>query len=158
MTEFAITYRGTVYPWQCDFMGHMNSMWYVGKFDEASWQLLASVGLTRSLFQEQGAGMVAVEQHIEYERELLAGDIVSVRSAILEVTDKAIRMVHEMRKDDTGALMARTTIVGVHIDTKTRRAHSLPAIVRARAQTKITGEVGSFESRVELHAASTSPL
>lgn len=152
MTEFAITYRGIVYPWQCDFMGHMNSMWYVGKFDEASWQMLASVGLTRSLFLEQGVGMVAVEQHIEYERELLAGDTVSVRSALIEVTDKAIRMVHEMRKDETGELTARTTIVGVHIDTKTRKARSLPAVVRARARRMITGE----ESRVELQTASSA--
>jgi acyl-CoA thioester hydrolase len=33
------TYRGTVYPWQCDHVGHMNIMWYVGKFDEANWEL-----------------------------------------------------------------------------------------------------------------------
>jgi hypothetical protein len=30
------TYRGTVCPWQCDHVGHMNIMWYVGKFDEAA--------------------------------------------------------------------------------------------------------------------------
>lgn len=30
-----VTYVGTVYPWQCDHVGHMNVMWYVGKFDEA---------------------------------------------------------------------------------------------------------------------------
>jgi len=24
------TYRGTVYPWQCDHVGHMNIMWYAG--------------------------------------------------------------------------------------------------------------------------------
>ena len=30
-----LTYRGTVYPWHCDHVGHMNVMWYVGKFDEA---------------------------------------------------------------------------------------------------------------------------
>ena len=37
LSKPVITYRGTVYPWQCDHMGHMNVMWYVGKFDEASW-------------------------------------------------------------------------------------------------------------------------
>jgi hypothetical protein len=47
MSELALTYRGTVYPWQCDHLGHMNVMWYVGKFDEASWQLLATLGFTR---------------------------------------------------------------------------------------------------------------
>ena len=24
------TYRGIVYPWHCDHMGHKNVMWYVG--------------------------------------------------------------------------------------------------------------------------------
>ena len=41
MPEAAITYRGTIYPWHCDHMGHMNVMWYVGKFDEATWQFFA---------------------------------------------------------------------------------------------------------------------
>jgi acyl-CoA thioester hydrolase len=31
-----LAYRGTIYPWHCDHMGHMNVMWYVGKFDEAT--------------------------------------------------------------------------------------------------------------------------
>ncbi len=25
--ETDATYRGTVYPWQCDHVGHMNIMW-----------------------------------------------------------------------------------------------------------------------------------
>src|SRR5215510_8382421 len=98
---FALTYRGTVYPWQCDHMGHMNVMWYVGKFDEATWQLLASLGLTRKRLSQDGAGMVAVDQHIEYKLELLAGDNITIRSAVLEVKDKTIRFVHEMRNDAT---------------------------------------------------------
>jgi acyl-CoA thioester hydrolase len=46
--ETDATYRGTVYPWQCDHVGHMNIMWYVGKFDEANWNLFARLGLTPS--------------------------------------------------------------------------------------------------------------
>ena len=30
-----ITYRGAVYPYECDHMGHMNVSHYVRKFDEA---------------------------------------------------------------------------------------------------------------------------
>jgi hypothetical protein len=71
--QLTVTYRGTVYPWQCDHMGHMNVMWYVGKFDEASWQLISKLGLTRSRFSKEGIGMVAVEQRIDYKRELRAG-------------------------------------------------------------------------------------
>lgn len=35
-----LTFKGTVYPWHCDHMGHMNVMWYTGRFDEATWAFL----------------------------------------------------------------------------------------------------------------------
>mgnify|MGYP003349148441 CR=1 FL=1 len=57
MAEPALTYRGTVYPWQCDYIGHMNVMWYVGKFDEATWNLLGEIGLTPEYLREGRFGM-----------------------------------------------------------------------------------------------------
>lgn len=96
-----ITYRGIVYPWQGDHMGHMNVMWYAGKFDEACRQLLAMVGLHPSRFAQDGTGMAAVEQHIHYKRELLAGDAVTIQSTVLEVKDKSIQMLHKNRRTDT---------------------------------------------------------
>ena len=137
MAEFIITYRGTVYPWQCDHMGHMNVMWYAGKFDEASWQLLAAVGLTPAHFRTECTGMAAVEQHITYKRELHAGDTVTVRSSVLEVKDKSIRFIHEMRSDDTGKVAATTVLVAVHINVTSRKARSLPSDVRERAALMI---------------------
>ena len=132
-----ITYRGVVYPWHCDHMDHMNVMWYVGKFDEATWQLLAAVGLSRSRLEKENSGMAAVEQHIEYKRELRAGDLVTVRSAVLEVKEKSITFRHEMMNDETGELAARTTLVGVHIDLSARKARSLPLDVREGAAAMI---------------------
>lgn len=64
MTEPILTYRGTVYPWHCDHVGHMNVMWYVGKFDEATWNLLHHVGLTSSYLRSLNRGMAAVEQQL----------------------------------------------------------------------------------------------
>ena len=143
MSELAITYRGTVYPWQCDHMGHMNVMWYVGKFDEASWQLLATLGFTRTRMRDEGVGMVAVEQHISYKRELLAGDIVTVRSKIIDVKDKALQLCHEMRNDETGEIAATMTAVGIHIDVHARKARSLPEDIRSRAIDSTNRQVGS---------------
>jgi acyl-CoA thioester hydrolase len=125
-----VTYRGTVYPWQCDHMGHMNVMWYVGKFDEASWQLLSTLGLTASRFRREGIRVAAVDQHIEYKRELHAGDVVTIRSTVLAVTEKSIRIAHEMRDDETGEIAAVTILVGVHLDTASRQARPLPSDVR----------------------------
>jgi len=134
MTGSILTYRGAVYPWHCDHMGHMNVMWYVGKFDEATWHLFAQVGLTPGLLRESGRGMVAVEQTIQYKRELVAGDLVTIRSSVLEVKEKSIRFLHEMRKEGADEIAATTTLVGVHLDTATRRACALPALVGARVQ------------------------
>src|SRR5512142_1202297 len=96
MKELIQTYRGVVYPWQCDHMGHMNVMWYVGKFDEATWNLFAEAGIKPSYIRKQARGMAAVQQNITYKRELHAGDVVAVRSAVLEAREKVLRYVHEM--------------------------------------------------------------
>src|SRR5690349_3694340 len=54
--DLLLTYRGAVYPWHCDQNGHMNVMWYVGKFDEATWSLMARIGVTRSYLRDAGRG------------------------------------------------------------------------------------------------------
>ena len=133
MAESPITYRGVVYPWQCDHMGHMNVMFYVGKFDEATWQLLSAIGLSRSRLSREGTGMAAVEQHIEYKRELQSGDLITIRSTVLETKEKTIRFRHEMMNDETGELAASTILVGVHFDLTARKARPLPDDVRELA-------------------------
>ncbi|HXY25849.1 MAG TPA: thioesterase family protein [Candidatus Acidoferrum sp.] len=132
MAESILTYRGAVYPWHCDHMGHMNVMWYVGKFDEATWQFLASVGLSAARLRKEQMGMVAVEQRIEYKRELFAGDLITIRSSIQEVREKVLIFSHEMTNQETQELAARTVLTGVCIDLTTRKARPLPTDIRQR--------------------------
>jgi acyl-CoA thioester hydrolase len=147
LTQSLVTYRGVVYPSQCDHMGHMNVTWYVAKFDEASWQLFSAIGLTPSRLRSGNSGMAGVEQHIEYKRELYAGDVITVSSTILEVKDKAIRFVHEMKNDETGKIAARTVLVAVHINTISRRASSLPSDVQDRAKAKSSDQKKSLRTQ-----------
>lgn len=139
MPDSLLTYRGTVYPWQCDHVGHMNIMWYVGKFDEATWQFFNSLGLTPNFLRLSKRGMAAVDQHISYLQELHAGDVVTVRTELLEIKEKSIRFVHEMRHDETGIVVARTTLKGVHIDTEARKSCPFPSAVVDKAATMIRG-------------------
>ncbi|MGP0093661.1 MAG: acyl-CoA thioesterase [Xanthobacteraceae bacterium] len=132
-----VTYKGCVYPWQCDQVGHMNIMWYVGKFDEANWNHLARVGLTPSYLRNEHRGMAAVQQNITYKRELLAGDIVEIHSHFLDVRDKALRLVHEMRNCETGEVAAVCEITAVHIDRRARKAISLPSAIRDAASAAL---------------------
>jgi acyl-CoA thioester hydrolase len=137
-TALDVTYRGTVYPWHCDHMGHMNVMWYVGKFDEATWHLFSSIGFTPDHLRESASGLVAVDQRISYRREVRAGDVLVVRSALLEVRSKVFRFCHVMENAATGELAAVTVLTGVHIDTGTRRSCPMPEEQLARARAMVT--------------------
>ena len=138
------TYRGTVYPWQCDHVGHMNIMWYVGKFDEATWHLFARLGLTPGYLRCSGRGMAAVQQNIAYRRELLAGDIVEVRSTLIEIGEKSIRFVHEMRNGETGEVAASCEITAVHMDRQLRKSAPFEEAIRTVAtQHLVTSELAA---------------
>ena len=117
-----MTYRGTVYPWQCDHIGHMNVMWYVGKFDEATWHLFAQIGMTPTYLRTSGRGMAAVQQNISYKRELIAGDIVEIRSRVLEIREKVLRFAHDMINVENGETAASCELTAVHLDRTARRS------------------------------------
>ena len=137
MNALMETYRGVVYPWHCDHMGHMNVMWYVGKFDEATWNLFAAMGVTAAFLRDNKRGMAAVQQNISYKRELVAGDTLTVHSAFLEVRDKVARFVHEMRHGETGELAALCTLTGVYIDAEARKSCPFPQDILARGKSLV---------------------
>ncbi|MDD5333545.1 MAG: thioesterase family protein [Rhodoferax sp.] len=147
MSDALLTYRGTIYPWHCDHVGHMNVMWYVGKFDEATWQFFNLLSLTPTFLRTQQRGMAAVDQHISYLQELHAGDVVAVRSALIEVKEKSIRFVHEMSNEESHEIVARTTLKAVHMDTQLRKSCAFPSFVATRAATLFGGGVPAQESR-----------
>jgi acyl-CoA thioester hydrolase len=133
MTELLLTYRGVVYPWQCDQMGHMNVAFYTAKFDEATWQMFGAIGITRDTIQDQQHGVAAVRQNLTYRRELKAGDLVSIRTAILEIHRQQIRFYHEMRDDLDSVLCATSLITGVYLDIQTRKPCPFPDEIIQRA-------------------------
>lgn len=115
-------YRGTVYPWHCDHVGHMNVMHYVGKFDEATWNLFTDLGLSAAYLRGANRGMAAVEQQLTYSAELHAGDVVMVNGRLLEARAKSIRFALEMFDAATGKPSATCQITALHIDSKARKA------------------------------------
>jgi acyl-CoA thioester hydrolase len=122
MPEPLITSHSVVYPWQCDHMGHMNVMWYTGKFDEATWHLLAHIGLTASYLRDNRLGMAAVHQETTYKHELLPGDLIVIQSRVLEMREKVMRFQHEMLNTETREIVATTTLTGVHLNCDTRKS------------------------------------
>ena len=100
------TYRGAVYPDQLDHMGHMNVQWYTAKFDQGTWQLFSLVGITSSYIRENNRGMAGLEQTTKYKAEVMAGDLLHIKSKVLEVNDKTIKFIHTMYNSETGMVVA----------------------------------------------------
>jgi acyl-CoA thioester hydrolase len=80
--------------------------------------------------------MVAVEQQTTYKRTSL-GDLITIRSGLLEMREKSLRFFHEMRNDESGELAAVTRLTGVYIDAEARKACSFPEAVLARGRGMI---------------------
>jgi len=136
--EALVTYRGTVYPSQCDHMGHMNVMWYVGKFDEATWHLMAAIGITPAYIRETRNGMAGVQQNISYKREMYAGDLIEIRSHLVSIAERKLVFVHEMRNAERDEVCAICELTAVHISLETRRAAPFPPDVRSRAEALLS--------------------
>ena len=132
-----LTYKGAIYPWQCDHVGHMNVMWYTGKFDEATWNLFTELGLTPSYLRDQHRGMAAVQINTTYKQELMAGDVIEIYSRILEVRDKVIRFQHEMRDVEKKTVAAISELTGVHLDRQTRKSCPFPVEIRAAVDARL---------------------
>ena len=131
------TYRGIVYPNQLDHMNHMNVQWYTAKFDEGSWHLFSYLGITNQYIRDNDKGMAALEQITKYKAEVMAGDLLVVKSKVLEVRDKTIRFIHTMYNAETGEEVATTEFVAVHLDRIKRKGCALPDDIRSKCEEMI---------------------
>lgn len=128
------TYRGVVYPWHIDQIGHMNVQFYTARFDEATWHFFAAIGITPGYLKSNARGMAAVDQHTRYRKELHAGALIRITSELLEIKSKTVRFRHHMYDAESGDEVAVTDLVGVHMDTAARRSVPLPQEIVERAQ------------------------
>jgi len=135
------TYRGFVYPWCIDHVGHMNVHSYVSRFDEASWHFLACLGLTPEVLAASNCGFVALDQRIQYRREVLQGSLLDVTTELTEHGVKTLRYLHRMRNSATMEEVASMDLLVGYIDLATRRMAPLPEGVTALAFSASASEV-----------------
>jgi len=126
------TFRGVVYPWHCDAMGHMNTQFYAALYDGATLHFLASL-CPSLLLQADGHGWADVRQLIEYKKEAVAGDLLLVETTLLRLGTKSIEYRHALLNAETGELHAASEQVTVLFDLTQRRAVPLTEAIKVRA-------------------------
>src|SRR3954463_8828525 len=96
-----------------DYNGHLNLAYYLVLFDTATDALWDQIGLGPEL-RATGLTTFAVESHILYRAELIAGDAVVVDAQILGLDAKRLHVAHEMRRN--GALAALQELMFLCVD------------------------------------------
>jgi acyl-CoA thioester hydrolase len=121
------TYRGVVFPWLCDTMGHLATQHYMAMFDVASLHFLAMVGPPLSELTAQGMGWADVRHEISYKREVRTGELLIIRSCLLSIGNSSLRYRHTMAGEDDG-IRAVLEAVSVHFDLRSRVKNKLPLL------------------------------
>jgi len=132
--ELIETYRGAVYPWHCDHMGHANLRAYGEFFEQALWHVFHRIGITPAVLRGDSIRMAGVQQNIHYRRELLPGDLIVVRSGLAEFKERSLKMRHEMQHVESGEVCATCELTAVCIDAQTRKPRTFPAEIAAKAK------------------------
>ncbi|HJV10312.1 MAG TPA: thioesterase family protein [Burkholderiales bacterium] len=128
------TARGTVHAWQCDHMGHANLRAYGEFFEQALWHVFHRIGITPSVLRGETIRMAGVQQSINYRKELLPGDLVLVKSQLIEFRERSLKMRHEMQHVETGELCATCELTAVCIDARTRKPREFPPEISSKAK------------------------
>jgi acyl-CoA thioester hydrolase len=132
MAEWRETFRGVVFPWNCDHIGHMNVRWYAHHFDDAGFHLWSVIGLPQSEMHARGIGLVVAQIKIDYIREMKAGDLLVVKSGFIHVGNRSLKHLARMSNADTGVLCATQETVEVFFDPKTRKSAPMPEDIRRK--------------------------
>jgi acyl-CoA thioester hydrolase len=127
------TFRGVVYPAQCDAMGHMNVQHYVAAFDQAMWHLVHEIGYRRPASPGAGHGWADVRHVIEYRRELAAGVLYRILSGVAKVGRSSVVTIHRMFTLESGELAAECEMTSVYFDLSARESCPLPPPLRDAA-------------------------
>ncbi|MEM6423162.1 MAG: thioesterase family protein, partial [Pseudomonadota bacterium] len=142
--EALLTVERTVPHDWTDYNGHMNESRFGQAFSDAADAVMAAIGADAAYIADQ-LSYFTVDIRIRFLAEAHAGEIIRVRSQVLEGQGKKLRLFHRMLKAD-GAEMATAEQLLIHVSLETRRACLPRPNIAAR-----------LEALAEAHSALPAP-
>lgn len=116
--------------WECDQFGHLNTMFYVRRINEAAPHAWTAAGVNMAENFAAGYSSVVGEMCMSYVNELHEGDIAETYSHVSDIGDKTALIEHRLFNAQTGALSAVGRVRGICFDIHARRAASWPETTR----------------------------
>jgi acyl-CoA thioester hydrolase len=130
------THRGMCNTWECDSQGFVTPRFHIARFSDAAGHVFAAFGLDGETLRAKNWGMAALEYKLAYRTPLRAGDTVAVRTNVIELANKVIRLRHDLVNTAEDAVATTIEIVMVLFDTKARRATPLSDDLRGRIKER----------------------
>ena len=123
-----IIWREQVHDDWIDYNGHLTEGYYGVVFGNATDAVFDAVGLDAAYRNANDSSVYTVEAHVRFLAEVPPGVELEVRSSVIGVTTKLLRIWHEMWLDDR--VCATQESLGLHVTA--RRSAPFPAEVAAR--------------------------
>ena len=132
--DLDIIHRETVRPEWIDYNGHMNVAYYTLTFDHATDAFFDHIGLDEAYRKGAQASTFALEAHITYEREMMAGAGMRFTTQLLGFDAKRIHYMHFLHHAQENYLASANELITIAVDMKSRRSTAMPDIVLARLE------------------------
>jgi acyl-CoA thioester hydrolase len=133
---------GSVQVGECDVMGHMNVRHYVSRALDALAWLGLELGMGPAHAREHDVGLLPVDQHIRFVRELPAGAPFSILGGFVQHGRETLRFYQEIRSTAVDAVAATIVTDAVLANLKTGTPQPLPPGI-ADAAAAIAGIAGA---------------
>jgi acyl-CoA thioesterase FadM len=137
MAEWVETFKGAVLVSEYDAEAHMNSPIYVTRFDQATWFLLHSLGVTPTTMKRERLRIAVVRQTYQYLAELRGGELVTVQSGVTAVGQRHLRLLHRMFNVETNKMLAICDCTLVEASLETGKSVDLGEALRQNARTHL---------------------
>ena len=132
MGDYVHSWSGEASQWECDELGHLNMRRYMFKIAEARQMLAILLGLTDSFKKGAYSTLKMREFHIRYLGEVRPGGPISIKSAITDLRETQMDVVHVMsHPDGRAACMVHETLS--HISLRTFEDFLWPSRLREAA-------------------------
>lgn len=137
MADWIETYRGAVLASEYDPEAHMNAGIYVSRFDQATWFVMSSIGITPSSMRKASRRVAIVRQSFQYLQELRGGQLVTIQSGLVAVGRKHLRFQHRMFDVESGDMIATSDCTAVQASLKSGRSVTLSPAQRKAAEARL---------------------
>lgn len=131
-------YRSVVLPEWIDYNGHMNIAYYVLVFDHATDALIDYLGMGNDYRLQTQCSTFVLETHVNFQRELIAGDPLRITTQLLGFDSKRIHYFHRMYQAEKRLLAATTELIIIHVDLIQRCSIPMPMPILDRLNTIMT--------------------